>query len=144
MPIYQQNDALTNALKNSINDSYNDLLHKYKGEFPLATYEILLNNIKVISRSNENNVIELSIYLEAVTKYLELNVNRRFFLGGEKKLLAALRYFSEAQDVIPDWEPDGYIDDIYCLNLALKAQSRNNLEKIEKSTQAIKRQRGFN
>ena len=73
-----------------------------------------------------------------------MEVNRHFYYTGEKKLLAALRYFSEAQDVIPDWEIGGFIDDIYCLNVAIKAQTRINIDRIEASAAAIKRARGFN
>ena len=139
MTIFQKNDALSYTQKSAIKNSYEELLNRFGGEYPLATYNNLLKDIATISNSTEKNVIELSIYLKAVTQYLDLKVNRRFALQGERKLLAALRYFSEAQDVIPDWETDGYIDDIYCLNLAIKAQSKNNLLLIEKSAQAIKR-----
>jgi uncharacterized membrane protein YkvA (DUF1232 family) len=139
MTIFQKNDALSYTQKSAIKNSYEELLNRFGGEYPLATYNNLLKDIATISTSTEKNVIELSIYLKAVTQYLDLKVNRRFALQGERKLLAALRYFSEAQDVIPDWETDGYIDDIYCLNLAIKAQSKNNLLLIEKSAQAIKR-----
>jgi len=144
MPISQKNDALTYTQKNAVKDSYKDLINRFGGEYPLTTYNDLLKDIATISKSTEKNVIELSIYLKAVTKYLDLRVNRRFALGGERKLLAALRYFSEAQDVIPDWEINGYIDDIYCLNLAIKAQSKINLQKIEKSAKEIKRYWGVN
>jgi len=144
MPIFQKNDALTNAQKNAIKDSHQDLLSRFGGEFPLHTYKILIKELDTISKSNENNVLELFIYLKAVNHYLDLKINRRFFLGGERKLIAALRYFIESQDVIPDWETDGYIDDIYCLNLALKAQSPSNLNKIELSANSIKRNIGFN
>jgi uncharacterized membrane protein YkvA (DUF1232 family) len=144
MPIDLPTDALSNAQKNAVKESYELLLRKYGGEYPLDTFKILLKEIKTISNYEETIIVEFSIYLEAVTKYLDLDVNRRFFLGGEKKLIAALRYFSVAQDVIPDWEIGGFIDDIYCLNLALKDQSKNNLHKIETSVEAIKIRRGFN
>lgn len=143
MPIYQQSDALSNAQKNAIKDSYKKLLKRFGGEYPRNTFNILLKEIDTISHYDDVNVVELSIYLEAVTKYLNLEVNRRFFQSGERKLLAALRYFSEAQDVIPDWEIGGFIDDIYCLNIALKDQTKTNLNKIEVSAAAIKKSKGF-
>ena len=58
---------------------------------------------------------------------------------GEKRLLASLRYFVAMDDVIPDYDNRGYIDDIYCLNYALSLQSKLVKEKIEKSVSALRK-----
>ena len=75
---------------------------------------------------------------------MKLEKVRLFDQRIEHKLLAALRYFIEVVDVIPDWEEDGYDDDIYCLNIALKGMSKVRQDKIEKSVEALKKREGFN
>ena len=45
----------------------------------------------------------------------------------------------EMDDVIPDYDNRGYIDDIYCLNIALSKQTAIVKEKIEKSVSALRK-----
>ncbi|MBT4732973.1 DUF1232 domain-containing protein [Candidatus Woesearchaeota archaeon] len=56
----------------------------------------------------------------------------------EKQLLAALIYFVNPEDVIPDHIAYiGYLDDAYCVNLALSKQRPEVKDKIEKIVTAL-------
>ena len=111
MPIYQKNDTLNNDQKNAVKGWLKKIIKSYRGDFPFELTKILNEEIKKISKSPNINVIELSIYLKAVVIHLKLEKVRLFDQRIEHKLLAALRYFIEVVDVIPDWEEDGYDDE---------------------------------
>ena len=143
MTINQKNDALTNDQKNAIKESIKDYVKRHKGDFSFDHTKILKTEIEKISTDSRISVVELSIYLKAVIKHLELDKCRLFDQKAEHNLLAALRYFIETDDVVPDWEIDGYEDDIYCLNLAIKGLNKDRQNKIEQSVNAIKANIGF-
>jgi uncharacterized membrane protein YkvA (DUF1232 family) len=143
MTINQRNDALTNDQKNAIKRTLNQYVKKFNGDFSFEQTKILNTEIEKISKDSRIPVVELSIYLKAVSKHLDLDKYRVFDQKVEYKLLAALRYFIETDDVIPDWEMDGYDDDIYCLNIAIKELSKDRQKKIELSVEAIKAKQGF-
>ena len=143
MTINQKNDALTNDQKNAIKGSIKQYIKRHSGDFSFAQTKILMTEIEKISRDSRINVVELSIYLKAVLKHLELEKCRLFDQKAEHTLLAALRYFIETDDVIPDWEIDGYEDDIYCLNIAIKGLNKDRQNKIEQSVKAMKANVGF-
>jgi len=143
MTINQKNDALTNDQKNAIKDSIKQYIKRHSGDFSFEQTKILKTEIEKISRDYRISVVELSIYLKAVLKHLELDKCRLFDQKAEHNLLAALRYFIETDDVIPDWEIDGYEDDIYCLNIAIKGLNKDRRNKIEQSVKAMKAKEGF-
>ena len=142
MPIYIKNNALTNVEKVRVKKFLDKLIRKYQGAFPTRLYNKLILCIEKISDSKYDNVRELSIYLTAITKYLNLKTDRHFFETGEKRLLGALRYFVEVHDIIEDYIPErGLLDDIYCVNYAISKQSPMNKERIEHIVNYLKKNR---
>jgi len=142
MPILIRNNALTNVEKDEVRKFLNNLIRKYQGTFPKPLYKKLILCIEKISDSKYDNVRELSIYLEAITKYLKLKTDTHFFETGEKRLLGALRYFIEVHDIIEDYIPErGLLDDIYCVNYAISKQSPMNKERIEHIANYLKKNR---
>jgi len=140
MTIELKNNALSNSEKLEAQLLLDQYVSRYVGTFPKKNYDSLMIAIDSISKSKHNNVRELSIYLRAIVKYLNLENERGFFRKGQHRLLGSLRVFYEVEDVIPDTIPDrGFLDDIYCVNLAIKAQSKPNRDKIERIVSNLKR-----
>ena len=139
MPINTKNDDLSNIEKEEVRRFFEKLIVKYQGEFLKEDFELLTENIEIISESKKNNLRELTFHLNAIILYLKLNQSRFFLTKGEKRLLASLRYFCEIDDVLPDYGDRGYCDDIYCVNFALSKQSKLVKEKIEKSVSALRK-----
>ena len=139
MPINTKNDDLSNIEKEDVRALFENFIFKYKGTFHKEDFELLKGNIELISGSKKNVLRELTFHLNAIILYLKLNQSRFFLTKGEKRLLASLRYFIEMDDVIPDYDNRGYIDDIYCLNIALSKQTAIVKEKIEKSVSALRK-----
>ena len=139
MTINLKNDELSNREKEEVRELFEKLIVKYQGEFLKEDFELLTENIEIISESKKNNLRELTFHLNAIILYLKLNQSRFFLTKGEIRLLAGLRYFIEMDDVIPDYDNRGYIDDIYCLNIALSKQTAIVKEKIEKSVSALRK-----
>lgn len=143
MAINQKTDALSNDQKNEIKGWLNKYIKRFKGDFSFEQATILNTEIDKIAKHHKKSVVELSIYLKAVSIHMELGKIRIFDQKAEHKILAALRYFIETDDVIPDWEISGYDDDIYCLNIALKGLSIVRQNMIEQSVKALKTQLRF-
>ena len=141
MPIKIKNDALSNNEKKAVKTHLEEIITRHQGRFNLEDYQLLLEAIDSISNSKHNNIKELSFYLRAITKHLELKDNRTFFNIGEKRLLASLRFFYELEDVIPDYIPDrGFLDDIYCVNYAIGKETPLNKNRIEHLANHFKKQ----
>ena len=139
MPINTKNDDLSNIEKEEVKIFFKNLMGMYQGTFHKEDLELLTENIELISESKKNTLREFSFYLNAIILLLKLKQCRHFFTMGEKRLLASLRYFIALDDVIPDYDNRGYIDDIYCLNYALSLQSKIVKEKIEISVSALRK-----
>ena len=131
MPINTKNDDLSNIEKEDVRALFENFIFKYKGTFHKEDFELLKGNIELISGSKKNVLRELTFYLNAIILYLKLNQCRHFLNKGEIRLLAALRYFIEIDDILPDYGDRGYCDDMYCVNYALSKQSKLIKEKIE-------------
>jgi uncharacterized membrane protein YkvA (DUF1232 family) len=145
MPIKRlKNDALTNDEKRQVKVFLDGIVKKRQGSFPLEDYLRLIEAIDGISNSKYDLLRELAIYLNAITKALNLKNDRHFFNQGEKILLGSLRYFVEIHDVIDDFIPDrGFLDDAYCVNYAISKTSKNNKAMIEHIAKHLKKKAGI-
>ena len=139
MPINTKNDDLSNIEKDEVKIFFKNLIVMHQGTFHKEDLELLTENIELISESKKNTLREFSFYLNAIILYLKLNQCRHFLNKGEIRLLAALRYFIEIDDILPDYGDRGYCDDMYCVNYALSKQSKLIKEKIERSAAALRK-----
>ena len=141
MPIQITDPFLNRARKRETKEIFNRTIDEFNGE--LTEYKAQLINHKIINidRSKQRVVKDLSNYLFAIYQYLELPNQTKFTRLGHKRLIAALLYFYELDDAIPDTTPfTGYLDDAHCVNLALSMQDtfvRNKIEGIVKSIEFL-------
>jgi len=118
-----------------------------------STYTHMITMMDDLGRSNNKLKKELSYYLLAIYKFLDLPEKRLAYRLNttssylkrkyERQLLGALVYFINPDDVIPDHIAyTGYLDDAHCVNLALSHQTPERREKIESYVDEFKNNLG--
>ena len=147
MPIEITSNELTPNHKKDVRKEFEVILKSLDLKQPEENdYDHLLILIENLGMGRNRLKKELSNYLMAIYVYLNLpeekishKLNTVFFdKRYEKQLLAALIYFANPEDVIPDHIAYiGYLDDAYCVNLALSKQGPEVKNKIEKIVTAL-------
>jgi len=145
MPIEITTNELTADHKRDVRKEFTNIVDSLDSE-QLESYEYLIKTIENIGSGKSRFKKELSNYLMAISMYLNIpeskdshSLNNVFFERlYEKQLLAALIYFINPDDIIPDHIAYiGYLDDAYCVNLALSKQSPEVRNKIENIVAAL-------
>jgi|GEM_PF-1549012 hypothetical protein len=147
MPIEIISNELTPNHKKDVRKEFELILKSLDLKQPKKKdYDHLLALIENIGTGRNRLKRELSNYLMAIYVYLSLPEEKMphkfktvfFDKRYEKQLLAALIYFVNPEDVIPDHIAYiGYLDDAYCVNLALSKQRPEVKDKIEKIVTAL-------
>jgi uncharacterized membrane protein YkvA (DUF1232 family) len=147
MPIEITSNELTPNHKKDVRKEFEVILKSLDLKQPEENdYDHLLILIENLGMGRNRLKKELSNYLMAIYVYLNLpeekishKLNTVFFdKRYEKQLLAALIYFANPEDVIPDHIAYiGYLDDAYCVNLTLSKQGPEVKDKIEKIVTAL-------
>ena len=147
MPIEITSNELTPNHKKDVRKGFEVILKSLDLKQPEEKgYGHLLILIENLGMGRSSLKKELSNYLMAIYVYLSLPEEKMphkfktvfFDKRYEKQLLAALIYFVNPEDVIPDHIAYiGYLDDAYCVNLALSKQRPEVKDKIEKIVTAL-------
>lgn len=144
MPIKITSNELTPSHKKDVRKEFEDILKSLElGKS--KKYKHIIGAIEDLGSSNNKLKRSLSNYLMAIYMYLDLdgkNTNPEnvisFNYKYENELFATLLYFMNPHDVIPDHIAYiGYLDDAYCVNLALSKQNTSVREKLESIVKAL-------
>jgi len=139
MPILITDSSLNRGHKKAVRESFELIISEFSGQLLESEAELIYKKICLIENSNQQLVKSLSDYLFAIYQFLDLPNQTQFHLLSEKRLIAALIYFSQIDDVIPDTIAYiGYLDDAYCVNHALSKQSIYINQKIDHIVDALK------
>jgi uncharacterized membrane protein YkvA (DUF1232 family) len=139
MPIAITTNELTANHKRDVRTEFEVILELLNSE-QLDNYQHLIEMIIKLGNERSNFKKELSNYLMAIYTFLELPEEEwahrlytfPFKQKYQKQLLASLMYFLEPNNVIPNHIAYiGYLDDAYCVNLALSKQSSHVKDVIE-------------
>jgi len=145
MPIEITTNELTADHKRDVRKEFSNIVESLDSEQP-ESYGHLIKMIENIGSERSRFKKELSNYLMAIYMYLDLPENKDSYCLSaiffdkkyEKQLLAALIYFINPDDVIPDHIAYiGYLDDAYCVNLALSKQKPEVKNRIETIVAAL-------
>ena len=145
MPIKIISNELTATHKREVRKEFEKITISLEVGQP-GNYKHIISAIEELGCSKNKLKRTLSNYLMAIYIYLglpesqdaHLEVMTIFDFKYEKQLLATLLYFVNTDDVIPDHIAYiGYLDDAYCVNLALQGQNSSVKEELESIVKAL-------
>lgn len=105
-------------------------LHQYQNKHNFQYYDVLIQNLKKYEGPNKKLQLNCPIFFKLLCDIL----NDKFTDWYTKMMIgSAIAYFVLEDDVIPDHEENGYIDDLFIVSFVLKEIKDNSPELIDEN-----------